>query len=391
VRLSAIAAAYRAVGLSLDTRHPEIARALRPGGEKGSDAAVRHSMALRPEILVPLLAHLGDGPKASRDRALLLMGYWLGAAAGELTSLQVDDVSRRARDYLVTGRKQGARIESILNTAELSDICPVLALDAWLGVRGAEVGPLFCHVDRAGRATFAPLDAGRVTYVIKQAARAAGLPASDLSSRSLITGLQQTLQVPFSASGAAVDDSDYRSALAPYASDADGAFDTPLASANMTQSWQLQLSLVIDAFSRVQGAVFDRRMKAMGASRAQFLTLVQVVDNDGIVQSDLATRLHMSKVALSTMINRLQSRGWVERRTDDADARIRRIFATDAARASVSALHEVAEQLTAALFRNVPHSDSERVFSLLTYLSQRLLVMNAQENAVGGESEGPAA
>lgn len=66
-----------------------------------------------------------------------------------------------------------------------------------------------------------------------------------------------------------------------------------------------------------------------GLYPGQELVLMHVWQCDGIVHSELAHRLKVEPPTLSKMLNRLEKIGLLERRRDEQDARLCRVYLTD--------------------------------------------------------------
>ena len=64
-------------------------------------------------------------------------------------------------------------------------------------------------------------------------------------------------------------------------------------------------------------------------TRAQARVLISVWRNPGISQQALATRLDITTMSVCRLVDALEAKGMIERRTDEADRRVRRLFVTD--------------------------------------------------------------
>ena len=164
-----------------------------------------------PAVLRLLLAACPPTSTAlgARDRAMLLLGFGAALRRSELVALRggdVEPVPGRGIRLLVRRSKtdqhgQGQEVAVWANPAEPL-LCPMAALDAWLGHRtqardldgsAAESArrerPLFCAVTKAGRPTGAALSDKAVARLVKGAAGRAGLDPERYSGHSLRAGL----------------------------------------------------------------------------------------------------------------------------------------------------------------------------------------------------------
>ena len=69
----------------------------------------------------------------------------------------------------------------------------------------------------------------------------------------------------------------------------------------------------------------DKRARAHGMTRAQWGILIWLDRQPGITQKELAELLEVEPITVARLIDRLESRGMVERRPDPRDRRIWRL------------------------------------------------------------------
>lgn len=80
--------------------------------------------------------------------------------------------------------------------------------------------------------------------------------------------------------------------------------------------------------ARFRAILFDAMLKPHDMTMSQGWVLVHLVRENGLRQSELADRLDVATVTTSKLIDRLEARGYVERRTDPEDRRSNRVYAT---------------------------------------------------------------
>ncbi len=69
----------------------------------------------------------------------------------------------------------------------------------------------------------------------------------------------------------------------------------------------------------------DRRARAHGMTRTQWVILMRLDRQPGLSQKELAEILEVEPITVARLIDRLEERGMVERRDDPADRRIWRL------------------------------------------------------------------
>lgn len=133
------------------------------------------------------------------------------------------------------------------------------------------------------------------------------------------------------------------------------------------------LGFLLNDVARLIRRRFDERARGVGATRAQWKTLLVLSRNEGLNQGALADRLEVEPITLARMIDRLEEAGLVERRSDPADRRAWRIFLTEAARPKIEKLQTLANDLFEDIFVGVTSDERERLTDTLNLIRDNLL------------------
>jgi len=86
------------------------------------------------------------------------------------------------------------------------------------------------------------------------------------------------------------------------------------------------LGFLLADTSRLMRLEFDARAKELDLTRAQWRVLAQLRRREGINQSALADILEIENITLGRHVDRLEEKGWLERRPDPDDRRKWRLF-----------------------------------------------------------------
>lgn len=129
----------------------------------------------------------------TRDRALVLLGFWRGFRADELVRLHVEHtevVPGEGLTCYLPRSKTDRRAEGrSFQCPALSRLCPVSAYEAWVALSGLTQGPVFRNVDRWGNIAADGLQPSSVIPVLRRLFSAAGVEGSgEYSSHSLRRG-----------------------------------------------------------------------------------------------------------------------------------------------------------------------------------------------------------
>jgi MarR family transcriptional regulator for hemolysin len=99
----------------------------------------------------------------------------------------------------------------------------------------------------------------------------------------------------------------------------------------MSDLHEPNLLILLTDVARLVRTQADRRARAHGMTRAQWMILVRVRRRDGMTQRELAEILEVEPITVGRLVDRLAARGLVERRADPADRRVWRLHLTPAA------------------------------------------------------------
>ena len=80
--------------------------------------------------------------------------------------------------------------------------------------------------------------------------------------------------------------------------------------------------------ARLLRTAFDRRVRKLGLTRAQWLGLTRLYRRPGASQSEFADMMEIEKATAGRLVDRLEAKGWVERRAQNGDRRVKRIYLT---------------------------------------------------------------
>jgi DNA-binding MarR family transcriptional regulator len=92
------------------------------------------------------------------------------------------------------------------------------------------------------------------------------------------------------------------------------------------------IGYVLSDVARLMRTVFDRRVREMGLTRAQWLVLTRLYRRPGATQTELAEMLEIDRASAGRLIDRMEKGRWLERRHDGVDRRVWRLTLTAEAR-----------------------------------------------------------
>ena len=204
-RLAAIAQWHVSQGFPDPTRAPHVRKVLK-GIQALHPAQERRAKPLQLAQLEQLVAWLdGQIVAAStagnsrqlqvltRNKALVLIGFWRGFRSDELSRLQIEHITvepgRGMTIFLPRTKTDRNHVGTTHKAPALSRLCPVAAYEAWRAASGLAEGPVFRRIDRWGRVAGVGLQASSVVPLLRTLFQRVGLPQADrYSSHSLRRG-----------------------------------------------------------------------------------------------------------------------------------------------------------------------------------------------------------
>jgi MarR family transcriptional regulator, transcriptional regulator for hemolysin len=125
----------------------------------------------------------------------------------------------------------------------------------------------------------------------------------------------------------------------------------------------------------------DKQAARYGITRAQWAVLAKVERSEGLKQTELAELLEMQPITLTRLIDKLCDNGWIERRSDETDRRVNRLYLRKAARPLLGKLSGLRSEITATALDGINPSDAHRLLSQLEAIKEN--VRNAIQTPVG--------
>ncbi|MCY1167272.1 Phage integrase family protein [compost metagenome] len=138
----------------------------------------------------------GDQPallRHTRDRSLILLGFWRGFRSDELVNLRVENTEVTPGQGMACylGRSKGDRQLQgrTFQCPALSRLCAVDAFNAWVSLAGLTEGPVFRKIDRWGNVADESLHANSLIPLLRSLFAEAGVESpEDYSSHSMRRG-----------------------------------------------------------------------------------------------------------------------------------------------------------------------------------------------------------
>ena len=124
--------------------------------------------------------------------------------------------------------------------------------------------------------------------------------------------------------------------------------------------------------SRLLRNYIDHRAKTRGTTRAQWIVLFRLREQEGLSQVDLADVLELQPISLVRLLDRLVEHGLLERRHDPKDRRANRLFLTAQGRQLVDDLDSLRDSIATDVLREVPTDTIRTTLQTLRDIKDRI-------------------
>ena len=140
----------------------------------------------------------------------------------------------------------------------------------------------------------------------------------------------------------------------------------------MSLDLKRQLVAQLVESSRLLRNYIDHRAKGRGTTRAQWIVLFRLRQQEGLSQVDLADVLELQPISLVRLLDRLVEHGLLERRPDPRDRRANRLFLTPSGRQLVDDLDSLHDSIATDVLQDIPAAAIETGLETLQHIKERI-------------------
>jgi DNA-binding MarR family transcriptional regulator len=140
----------------------------------------------------------------------------------------------------------------------------------------------------------------------------------------------------------------------------------------MSLDLKRQLIAQLVESSRLLRNYIDGRAKTRGTTRAQWIVLFRLRQQEGLSQVDLAEVLELQPISLVRLLDRLVDHGLLERRPDPNDRRANKLYLTRAGRRLVDDLDSLRDAIALDVLRDIPADAIRTSLQTLVDVKERI-------------------
>lgn len=127
------------------------------------------------------------------------------------------------------------------------------------------------------------------------------------------------------------------------------------------------LGRTVSILYRLGQSHMGKKLEPYNIGAGQFSFLAELLRRDGISQDEVASILRCDKATAARAIQHLEKHGYLERKQDEEDRRVKKVFVTAKAREISSILFSCLQGWTETLFQGFSGEEKELLLRLLSH------------------------
>ena len=166
--------------------------------------------------------------------------------------------------------------------------------------------------------------------------------------------------------------------------------DIERASFDQHETASRNVGFLIHDAARLMRVTYDRKMSGLGLTRSQWWVMTHLYFNEGISQTELSAVLDIERATLGRLLDRLEAKGWVERRPHPSDRRVKRVYLTGEVELLMQTMRAKAAEVRNEALAGIPAHEQDALIELLIKIKANLLSTGesaAAEAVVAGTKE----
>ena len=153
----------------------------------------------------------------------------------------------------------------------------------------------------------------------------------------------------------------------------------------MSLDLKRQLVAQLVESSRLLRNFIDHRAKSRGTTRAQWIVLFRLRQQEGLSQVDLADVLELQPISLVRLLDRLVEHGLLERRTDPKDRRANRLFLTAQGKQLVDDLDSLRDAIAVDVMQGLSTEQMQTSLDALRAIKDRIKALSDQDSNIAAK------
>jgi MarR family transcriptional regulator for hemolysin len=132
------------------------------------------------------------------------------------------------------------------------------------------------------------------------------------------------------------------------------------------------LGTLFQDIARLRIFCFNSMLKDLELTATQSWVLSSLMEKEGIIQGDLAQTLGIRAVTLGGLVDRMESKNWIERRPDEKDRRAKRIWLTPSGRKLEKLINKCLDDVHNIAIGDLPEETVDHLHETITTIRANL-------------------
>lgn len=145
----------------------------------------------------------------------------------------------------------------------------------------------------------------------------------------------------------------------------------------MEEDFDSNIGFLVHDVARLMRTMYDRRMAPLGLTRSQWWVLNHLYFHEGISQTEFASVLDIEKATVGRLLDRLEAKGWVVRKSDAQDKRTKRVYLTKKVQPTLQIMRDLAAVTRDEAVRSLSKTERKQLRNMLKRMRDDLSEMTA--------------
>ncbi|HFK1425890.1 MULTISPECIES: MarR family winged helix-turn-helix transcriptional regulator [Bacillus cereus group] len=130
----------------------------------------------------------------------------------------------------------------------------------------------------------------------------------------------------------------------------------------------------IGMIARALDSISNIEFKEYGLTKGQYLYLVRIYENPGIIQDKLAEMIKVDRTTAARAIKKLETEGFIEKRNDENNKKVKKLFPTEKGEKVYPFLKREGEYSNGVALSGFSQEETKAIFNLLQRVRKNIEV-----------------
>ncbi|AIQ18390.1 MarR family transcriptional regulator [Paenibacillus sp. FSL H7-0357] len=121
----------------------------------------------------------------------------------------------------------------------------------------------------------------------------------------------------------------------------------------------------VGMIARALDSISNIEFKELDLTKGQYLYLVRIYENPGIIQEKLSEMIKVDRTTAARAIQKLEIQGFIEKKDDETNRKIKRLFTTEKGKQAYSFLKREGDHTDSVALAGFSEKEQETLFRLL--------------------------